>query len=104
MANKGQKVLLLLDNVSSHFPDIELRSVRLHYLPPNTTSHLQPLDAGIIKTFKSWYRRFQVEHLIHKLENDMTPDVNLKEFAFSHRPGILLLQRLLPIAGSILVL
>ena len=79
MANKGRKELLLLDNVSSHFPDIELRSIRLHYLPPNTTSHLQPLDAGIIKTFKSWYRRFQVEHLIHKLENDMRPDVNLKE-------------------------
>jgi hypothetical protein len=79
MTNKGRKVLLLLDNVSSHFPDIELHSIRLQYLPPNTTSHLQPLDAGIIKTFKTLYRKFQVDHLIHKLEMDLPPDLNLKE-------------------------
>ena len=54
MTNKGQKVLLLLDNVSSHFPNVELHSICLHYLPPKTMSHLQPLDAGTIKTLKSW--------------------------------------------------
>ena len=73
MINTGRKVLLLLENMSSHFPDIELRSVYLHYLPTNTTSHLQPLDTGIIKMFKSWYWRFQFKHFIHKLENNITP-------------------------------
>ena len=76
---QGRTVLLLLGIVSSHFPNIELQSVCLHYLPPNTTSHLQPLDAGIIKSFKSWCRKFQVEDLIQKLERELPADINLKE-------------------------
>ena len=38
MKQKGRNVLLLMDNVASHFPDVQLENVRLHYLPPNTTS------------------------------------------------------------------
>ncbi|GBC34912.2 tigger transposable element-derived protein 6-like [Rhizophagus irregularis DAOM 181602=DAOM 197198] len=30
----------------------QLTNVTLHFLPPNTTSHLQPCDAGIINSFK----------------------------------------------------
>ena len=38
---KNRPVLLLLDNVSSHVTasDIPLQCVKLHFLPPNTTSH-----------------------------------------------------------------
>lgn len=54
---KNRPVLLLMDNVASHFPDVSLKCVQLHYLPPNTTSHLQPLDAGIIRAFKACYRQ-----------------------------------------------
>ena len=50
---KNYRVLLFMDNVASHFPDVTLECVELDYLPPNTTSHLQPLDAGIIKTCKA---------------------------------------------------
>ena len=32
--------------------DTVLMNVTLHFLPPNTTSHLQPCDAGIINSFK----------------------------------------------------
>lgn len=52
----GRSVLLLVDNASSHV-DLSLSNVRVHFLPPNTTSKLQPLDAGIIKSFKAQYRR-----------------------------------------------
>ena len=78
---KNRPVLLLLDNVSSHVTasDTPLQCVKLHFLPPNTTSHLQPLDAGIIKAFKAYYRRSQLQRLIKMLEDDKKPDIDLKE-------------------------
>ena len=66
---QNRKILLLIDNASSHFnPDkdnnqeieesgnLNLSHVRVHFLPPNTTAHLQPMDAGIIKSFKAIYK------------------------------------------------
>ena len=57
MRREDRDVLLLLDNASSHKHDIELSNVTLHFLPPNTTSHLQPMDAGIIQNFKVHYKK-----------------------------------------------
>ncbi|KXN68171.1 DDE-domain-containing protein [Conidiobolus coronatus NRRL 28638] len=57
----GRNVLLLLDNVSSHklkdseISTLSLNNTRIHYLPKNSTSRLQPLDAGIISAFKQNY-------------------------------------------------
>ena len=34
---------------------IELKSTELIILPPKTTSHIQPIDMGIIANFKSIY-------------------------------------------------
>jgi hypothetical protein len=42
----GRKVLLLLDNASSHYVAYQCRNVKIHFLPPNMTSKIQPLDAG----------------------------------------------------------
>jgi transposase len=59
--HKGQPVLLLLDNCSSHkLLGLALKCVNVHFLPPNTTSRIQPMDAGIIMAFKRHYRRFQL--------------------------------------------
>jgi hypothetical protein len=35
-----------------------------------TTSHLQPLDQGIIKAFKACYRKRMMERLVAKIEQD----------------------------------
>ena len=66
---KNRPVLLLPNNVASHFPSNvdDLKCVKLHYLPPNTTSQLQPLDVGIIKAFKAWYRRTMMYVFINML-------------------------------------
>ena len=54
MRKKRRRILLLLDNASTHqLEDNEqLSNIKLHFLPPNTTAHLQPLDQGIIYSFK----------------------------------------------------
>ena len=50
---KNRKIILLVDNVSSHKTDnLEQSNVRVIFLPPNTTSQMQPLDQGIIYCLK----------------------------------------------------
>lgn len=57
MRRKRRKVALTLDNFSGHYIDYEPRNVELVYLEPNLTSHVQPLDGGIIRCVKAHYRR-----------------------------------------------
>lgn len=45
------KVLLLLDNSPSHPVNLQHPNVHIEFLPPNTTSMIQPQDQGIISTF-----------------------------------------------------
>jgi hypothetical protein len=50
-------------------PNITLTNIELVYLPPNTTAHLQPMDAGIIHSFKAKYKREFCNHIIHQFDN-----------------------------------
>jgi len=60
--HRGQRVLLLLDNCPSHkIRGLVLQNVDVHFLPPNTTSKIQPMDAGIIMAFKKNYLRHQIQ-------------------------------------------
>lgn len=54
---EGRNVCLILDNCSAHCVISGLKAIRVEYLPPNTTSKLQPCDQGIIKCIKAYYRR-----------------------------------------------
>ncbi len=52
----GQRVLLLLDNCPSYkIQGLNLPHVKIHFLSPNTTSKIQPMDARIIMSFKRHY-------------------------------------------------
>jgi hypothetical protein len=55
--NLSNKILLLLDNAQSHPVNLHERSnnVRIEYLPKNTTALIQPMDQGVISTFKAYY-------------------------------------------------
>ncbi|KAG0439476.1 Tigger transposable element-derived protein 6 [Dictyocoela muelleri] len=66
-----RKVLLLIDNATSHkFILNQYDNIKILFLPPNTTSKIQPLDAGIIANFKVKYKfhlvRFLLKNLIKK--------------------------------------
>lgn len=63
MKKQNRKVLLFLDNATSH-PKVPLENVKIIFLPPNTTSHCQPLDQGIIQNFKLIYRNFFIRRLL----------------------------------------
>ena len=54
-------------------------NVRLHYLPPNTTAHIQPMDAGIIEAFKAQYRKHLVKYYIDCAEANRDQNVDLRE-------------------------
>ena len=62
------KALLLLDQCPAHPRQEYLQTrdgkIKAHYLPKNTTSQLQPMDQGIIRSFKANYRRELLLHLL----------------------------------------
>lgn len=82
---KNKKILLLIDNASCHKLDFEPKSIEIVFMPPCTTSLIQPLDqgmlylpilvhtkyfflflyvTGIIQSFKSHYRKCLVREQI----------------------------------------
>ncbi|GFV40879.1 tigger transposable element-derived protein 1 [Trichonephila clavipes] len=63
------KVLLIVDNAASH-PQLEHPNLQLVFLPPNTTSLIQPLDQGIIATFKKYYIKTTYKFILNELENE----------------------------------
>ena len=69
MRSKNRNVALLLDNAPSHKMSAELTNVKVIMLPPNTTSHIQPMDAGIINNFKVNYKRNLVKHYVCEIDN-----------------------------------
>ena len=62
LARQRRHILLLIDNAPSHIVD-EYSNIKIQFLPPNTTSKIQPLDQGIIRSVKCAYRKtIQVQY------------------------------------------
>jgi uncharacterized membrane protein len=57
MKKKKRRIILLVDNATSHDVSKKLSKVRVKCLPPNLTSELQPWDQGIIQAMKANYRK-----------------------------------------------
>ncbi|XP_003742240.1 tigger transposable element-derived protein 1-like [Galendromus occidentalis] len=72
------KVLLLMDNAGGHAQDLEYAGVRVEFLPPNTTSLIQPMDQGVIRAFKALYTRSVLQHLVRGM--DVEECFSMKEY------------------------
>ena len=58
MKREKRHICLILDNCTAHPPVIDgLTNITMKFLPPNTTSVLQPMDQGIIHSLKRHYRQ-----------------------------------------------
>ena len=71
MSFEQHRIIMFVDYCTAH-PDIQLSHVKLVFLPPNTTSKLQPCDAGIIQTVKMHYRKRLLRHVLHQMDVDET--------------------------------
>lgn len=69
MSTEGRKVLLLLDRATTHVvTGLELPNVEVQFLPANSTTKLQPFDAGITRAFKLKYRVLHLQHALEQAE------------------------------------
>lgn len=67
VASRCKKAVLLVDNASNHvWLDMveRLAVTRVLPLPPNTTTRFQPINVGIIKSFKCQYRKLMMHRQI----------------------------------------
>ncbi|KAM4688516.1 tigger transposable element-derived protein 1-like [Discoglossus pictus] len=73
------KILLLLDNAPGHPTSLDdlHPNVKVVFLPLNTTSLLQPMDQGVISTFKAYYLQRTFTQAVRATEDDM---MTLREF------------------------
>jgi len=78
MKRQKRKVLLFVDNCPAHADVTKLSATKLVFLPPNTTSVLQPCDQGIIYAFKQQYRKRVVRHMLHCMEQQRDAVIDVK--------------------------
>jgi DDE superfamily endonuclease len=60
---------MFLDNFICHSNAGHFSNIMIIMLPKNTTSVLQPCDAGILRWIKHNYRQRLVRNLLVKIEN-----------------------------------
>ncbi|KAF2351011.1 DDE superfamily endonuclease domain [Trinorchestia longiramus] len=79
LRKKGMEfhVLLLMDNAGGH-PVDSYHGVQIKFLPPNTTSLLQPLDQRVIRAFKPLYTRIYLQQLVDAIDEE--DDFQLKVY------------------------
>ncbi|GBM73644.1 hypothetical protein AVEN_195937-1 [Araneus ventricosus] len=66
---KKRKLILFMGNSTSHPDDLKLKNINVVFLPPNTTSMLQPLDQGIIRSFQVGYRELLLRHVLSQISS-----------------------------------
>ena len=55
---------MFIDNCSAHNTIPKMSNIKVVFLPPNMTSVVQPMDMGVIKNFKHFYRQLVVQNIL----------------------------------------
>ena len=80
MRRNDRQILLLLDNASCHKIPPNLTNIAIHFLPPRTTSELQPCDAGIIRSCKAKYKQMFIQNRVDAYDNAMDNSTEIEAF------------------------
>jgi hypothetical protein len=74
------KALSILDNAPGHPPILRHHhpNIKIVFLPPNMTALLQPMNQGVIASFKAYYLRQTLERLTEAVDKEDGPTI--KEF------------------------
>lgn len=88
--NLAHKALLLVDNAPSHPKNLSYMSenVRVEFIPKNTTALLQPMDQGIIATFKAYYLRRTFKKMIEAVDTNESLSITQFWKQFNIKDGI----------------
>jgi hypothetical protein len=80
LQKEKRKIILFCDNAACHkVPnDVKFQNITVTFMPPNTTSIIQPLDQGIIRCFKVYYRHAISRCQISFLERGESKDAFVK--------------------------
>jgi len=81
MRKRKRNIVMLCDNCAAHGDNVRLTNVKLVYLPPNTTSLIQPMDQGIIANFKRHYRSLVLRQLMTTIDQDNESSTHASELA-----------------------
>ena len=74
----GRIMALVTDNCPAHPHVKNLKSIKLFFVPPNTTSTTQPMDQDILRSLKAKYHKDIVQKIIRSLEkNNALPEVSI---------------------------
>ena len=75
---EGRKIVLSIDNCPAHPNNDNLKAIQLVFLPPSTTSKTPPMDQGVIRALKDFYRTNVVSRQIKYVnEGKTTPKINI---------------------------
>ena len=93
---KMRNILLLMDNGPCHLPSIanSFSNVSIKFLPKNTTSKTQPLDAGIIGNWKVKCKKKLLRYVCSKVDgvknaSEIVKSINLSmAIEWVSRPGV----------------
>ena len=71
-----RNILLLIHNCTVHDVIVSLQKIKIVFLPPNTTSLIQPCDQGIIRILKAYYRKEMRSRILENMEDQGAEDLN----------------------------
>jgi hypothetical protein len=81
MKKQNRKILLLVDNATSHSVTKVMSNVTVKFLAQNLTSEVQPLDQGIIK---SRYRQQMLQYIVTIAKTNNTKSDDNKSVSVLH--------------------
>ncbi|GBC18382.2 tigger transposable element-derived protein 4-like [Rhizophagus irregularis DAOM 181602=DAOM 197198] len=76
MRTQGRNIILLVDNAPAHslYETINLTNIKIEFLSPDTTAHIQPCDQEIINSFKKLLLRNRVKAFDNYNEYGIKPN------------------------------